>query len=522
MRSQQAQCHSETRTTCDEAGLKLVLVQYHDARQFWVFYKSIKAGENMAKQREQFVSRIGFILAAAGSAVGIGNLVGFPVNAAKSGGAAFLLVYIGFVVFICLPVMIAEMSLGRNTQRNPLGAYNSISNNSRLWGIGGWLAIITPFMIAVFYQVLTVWLLAYFIGAVTGNLDAMAQPGYFSEFIKDSTVFIYLGVLAVLVGVILNSGVQQGIERLAKVLMPALFVMLILLTAFVLTLPNAVIGVQYYLVPDFTKLTPAVINNALGQAFFSLSLGMGILITYGSYVPKRESIVGGAKMVALVDTSVAFFAGLLILPAIFVFNPEINTDELSTSSVSLVFAFLPKIFLSMQTMIGYVGANLVASTFFLLVFFAALTSQVSILQVPISAFQDELKFSRKKSVWCLGASAALLVIASTVSFGMVAYFTEFTSYGGATKSFFDIVIDVFYDTILPLNGFIVCLFVVFKWRRNSFNAELEEGDAGVTQSLTLRYVNFALGSFIPVVLLLVFINTVCVKFFGLSSLLAIF
>ena len=479
-------------------------------------------GEIMANQREQFGSRIGFILAAAGSAVGIGNLVGFPVNAAKSGGAAFLLVYLGFVVFICLPVMIAEMSLGRNTLRNPLGAYNAVSNNNKFWRIGGWLAIVTPFMIAVFYQVLTVWLLAYFIGAVTGNLEAMAQPDYFSTFIKSGSVFIYLGVLTVLIGVILNSGVQQGIERLAKVLMPALFIMLIMLTGFVLTLPNAMSGVEYYLVPDFTKITPSVINNALGQAFFSLSLGMGILITYGSYVAKRESITSGAKMVALVDSSVAFFAGLLILPAIFVFNPEINTDELSTSSVSLVFAFLPKIFLSMQTMVGYIGANLVASMFFLLVFFAALTSQVSILQVPISAFQDELGFSRKKSVWCLGASVALLVIASTVSFGMVAYFTEFTSYGGATKSFFDIIIDVFYDTILPLNGFIVCLFVMYRWKKHNFNAELGEGDEGVSQSLTLRYINFSLATFIPVVLLLVFLNTVSVKFFGLSSLLAIF
>ena len=402
----------------------------------------------MSANREKFGSRLGFILAAAGSAVGIGNLVGFPVNAAKSGGAAFLMVYAAFVVFICLPVMIAEMSLGRHTQRNPLGAYNSVSNNSAVWKIGGWLAIITPFMIAVFYQVLTVWLLAYFVGAVTGNLEAMAQPNYFGNFITDNGVFTYLIVLTILIGVILNSGVQNGIERLAKILMPTLFVMLVLLTLFVLTLDNAFVGVKYYLVPDFDKFTPDVISNALSQAFFSLSLGMGILITYGSYVSRRESIAGGAKMVALVDTSVAFFAGLLILPAIFSFNPDTNTGELSSSSVSLVFTFLPKIFLSLQVTIGYIGANLFASAFFLLVFFAALTSQVSILQVPISAFQDELKFSRLKSVLSLGACAALLVIACTVSFGMVGYFTEFATYGGATKSFFDLVYDVFYDTIL--------------------------------------------------------------------------
>lgn len=331
----------------------------------------------MTGKREEFRSRIGFILAAAGSAVGIGNLVGFPVNAAKSGGAAFLLIYAFFVMFICLPVMMAEMSLGRHTQRNPLGAYNAVSNNNRLWSMGGWLSVITPFMIAVFYQVLTVWLLGYLIGAVSGNLELMAQPDYFGNFINANGIFIYLVVLSLLIGVILNSGVQNGIERLAKVLMPCLFIMLLMLTAFVLTLPNAMSGVQYYLIPEFSKITPEVVNNALGQAFFSLSLGMGILITYGSYVSKRESIASGAKMVATLDTSVAFFAGLLILPAIFSFNPNVNTAELSSSSVSLVFTFLPKIFLSLQDTIGYIGASLFASAFFLSVFFAALTSQIS-------------------------------------------------------------------------------------------------------------------------------------------------
>ncbi len=470
----------------------------------------------MTGAREQFRSKLGFILAAAGSAVGIGNLVGFPVNAAKSGGAAFLLIYAVFVVFLCIPVMMAEMSLGRHTQRNPLGAYKSVANGDKRWGLGGWLALITPFMIAVFYQVLTVWLLGYFIGAATGNLEAMAQPGYFAEFINGNGVFMYLVILTLLIGIILNSGVQNGIERLAKVLMPSLFVMLLALTIFVLTLPNALIGVKYYLIPDISKIGPEVISNALGQAFFSLSLGMGILITYGSYVSNKESISGGAKTVAAVDTAVAFFAGLLILPAIFIFNPATNPDELSSSSVSLVFTFLPKIFLSLQTMVGYFGANLFASVFFLLVFFAALTSQVSILQVPISAFQDELKFSRSKSVWALGITSILLVIACTVSFGRVEFFTLFANYGGADKSFFDLVYDIFYDTILPLNGFIVCLFVAYKWRLARWDDEMAIGDPKFMGSFTHRYVNFALGTFIPVILLAVFVNTVCIKFLGFS------
>ena len=307
---------------------------------------------SMTQPREQFSSRLGFILAAAGSAVGIGNLVGFPVNAAKSGGGAFLLIYALFVVLICIPVMMAEMALGRHTRSNPVGAYNKIAKDKPMWKVGGWLALITPFMIAVFYQVITVWLLAYLLGTVTGNLDVMANDAFFGAFIKSYGVFVYLGLLTLLVGIILNSGVQKGIERLAKLLMPALIIMLVGLALFVLTLPNAMAGVKYYLIPDFSKITPEIVNIALGQAFFSLSLGMGILITYGSYISTKENIVKGAKSVALVDTSVAFFAGLLILPAIFVFNPQVNPEELASSSVSLVFTFLPKIFLSLQSVVG--------------------------------------------------------------------------------------------------------------------------------------------------------------------------
>ena len=467
----------------------------------------------VSQSREQFSSRIGFILAAAGSAVGIGNLVGFPVNAAKSGGGAFLLIYALFVVLVCLPVMMAEMSLGRHTRSNPVGAYNQIANNNSIWKVGGWLALITPFMIAVFYQVITVWLLAYLVGVLTGNLDVMAGEAYFGQFINSNGVFFYLLLLTLLVGVILNSGVQKGIERLAKILMPALFVMLVALIIFVLSLPNAFEGVKYYLVPDITKITPDVVNLALGQAFFSLSLGMGILITYGSYISGKESVAGGAKSVALLDTGVAFCAGLLILPAIFVFNPDINTDDLSSSSVSLVFTFLPKIFLSLQSVVGYVGASILAAVFFLSVFFAALTSQVSILQVPLSAFQDQLKLSRLKSVLMLGLTAAVFVLACTVSFGLMPFFTEFVNYGGATKSFFDLIVDVFYETILPLNGLIVCLFVVYCWKRSKLNTELSIGDDGYSHSFTKEYINFSLSVFIPIILLAVFLNTVLLKFF---------
>ena len=470
----------------------------------------------MSIKREQFGSKIGFILAAAGSAVGIGHLVGFPVNATKNGGAAFLIVYAVFVVLICLPVMLAELSLGRHSQRNPIGAYKRLAPDSKIWQLGGWLSVITPFMIAVFYMVITVWILGYLVGAVFGNLDLLGQANYFNAFITSKQVYFLLVLLTSLIVFILYQGVAEGIERGAKLMMPTLFFMLIGLVIFVLTLDNALSGVKFYLIPDIKKLTPTVLNGALSQAFFSLSLGMGILITYGSYMKQNNNIPASGKMVALADTGVAFLAGLLIIPAIFSFNPNTNTAELSDSSISLIFSFLPKIFLALQSSIGYLGASIVASVFFLLVFFAALTSQVSIMQVPLASLQDELGYSRGKSLVVLCTGAGVLTLCCILSFGDMRFLTEFVNYAGQTKSFFDVIIDVFYDTILPLNGLIICLFVTYKWKKANLDAELELGAPNYKGSLLERYVTFSLSTLIPFILAVIFINTVVLKYFGIS------
>ena len=470
----------------------------------------------MAGSREEFGSRLGFILAAAGSAVGIGNLVGFPVGAAKNGGGAFLLIYALFVFLICLPVMLAEMSVGRHAGKDPLGAYSKLSDGAGHWKLAGWLSIITPFMIAVFYLVITVWIFGYLFESATGNLAALADPAMFGGFINDSTIFIYMVVVLAIVYLILQGGVKEGIEKAAKLMMPALFVMLLALVVFVLTRDNAMAGVEYYLIPDFSKINAAVINGALSQAFFSLSLGMGIMITYGSYINRRADIPGSAKLVALTDTAVAFVAGLMILPAIFSFNPDIDPTQLSESSISMIFTFLPKIFLALQASLGYFGASLVASVFFLLVFFAAITSIVSIFEVPVAALMDEKGVSRKAALGILGLLLVLLGVFCAVSFGMVGFFTEFTSYAGGTKSFFDVVYDVFYDTILPLNGLLICLFVIYRWKKHNFNAELDEGAPNYKGSFFERYVDISLGTFIPVILLLIFVSTVANKYFGVS------
>lgn len=464
-------------------------------------------------KREQFSSSLGFVLAAAGSAVGIGNLVAFPVMASKNGGAAFLIMYAIFVFFICLPVMLAEMSLGRHTRQNPLGAYTEIGQN-RAWRTVGWMSVITPFMIGVFYLVITVWIFGYLAKSVLGQLEQLAAADSFNVFINSNELFIYMLVVIGLTFLILQGGVKQGIEKAARVLMPLLFIMLIALVAYVFTLDNAMLGVKFFLVPEFDKLTGKVLNGALAQAFFSLSLAMGILITYGSYIQKNNDIVQAGKMVAGLSLLVAACSGLLILPAVFSFNPDIQLSELSESSIGMIFMFLPKIFLALQADIGYFGASFIAGFFFLLVFFAALTSLVSIIEVPVASLMDSKGVSRRSALCILGGGMIALAVICALSFGRVELFSNLLSYGGVNKSFFDLVYDIFYETILPLNGLLLCLFVIYRWKKHNFDAEISQGNATFAGSLLQKYVNFSLGTFIPAILALIFINTVSTIFFG--------
>ena len=464
-------------------------------------------------KREQFSSSLGFILAAAGSAVGIGNLVAFPVMASKNGGAAFLIMYAIFVFFICLPVMLAEMSLGRHTRQNPLGAYTQIGQN-RAWRTVGWLSVITPFMIGVFYLVITVWIAGYLGKALLGQLDQLADPAGFGAFINSNELFVYMAIVVGLTFLILQGGVKKGIEKATTILMPTLFIMLILLVIYVLTKENAMLGVKFFLIPDFTKLTGQVLNGALAQAFFSLSLAMGILITYGSYIQKHDNIVSAGKTVAGLSLLVAACSGLLILPAVFSFNPDIQIAELSESSIGMIFMFLPKIFLALQADIGYFGASFIAAFFFLLVFFAAMTSLVSIIEVPVASVMDGKGLSRRKALYSLGGAMVVLAVVCALSFGRIDWLSNVLSYGGNNKSFFDLVYDMFYETILPLNGFLLCLFVVYRWKAQNLDKEIADGNPGFAGTVLQKYVNFSLGTFIPLILLIIFVNTVSTIYFG--------
>ena len=471
----------------------------------------------MSADRGQFSSRLGFILAAAGSAVGLGNLVAFPVMASKNGGAVFLIVYVMFVALICFPVLLAEIAMGRHSRRNPVGAFSALTGGHQGWRWAGKLAILTPFMIAVFYTVVTVWILIYLFRAATGGLTELADPAAFGQMIGSPSIFPWFVLLQIAVFGVLLGGVKGGIERMARVLMPTLAVMLLGLIVFVMTLDDAMLGVRYYLVPDFSRLDGAVISAALNQAFFSLSLGMGIMITYGSYFNREDRIVNSGRMVAIADTSVAFLAGLLILPAIFAFNPATNPDDLSSSSIGLIFSYLPQIFLSMQEVVGYWGASIAAAVFFALVFFAAMTSLVSILEIPISYMIDELCYSRRKAVLIQAGLVSSFAVLAALSFGMSGFLTDFIPYGGAQKSFFDLIADTFSEVILPLVGFFACVVCAWRWR-DGFMQELSVGDEGFRNSALSRYLGFSLRTFVPVVLLFVFINSVAQKYFAVDLL----
>ena len=465
----------------------------------------------MQNNPDQFSSKIGFVLAAAGSAVGIGNLVGFPVAAAKNGGGAFLLLYIFFVLAICLPLILAELSMGRATGKSPMGAFREISKGHKGWVVAGALSLVTPFMIAVFYSVLTVWLLGYLTLVLGGQLDQLATPLYFGGFITKPWIFVYLAAVIAMVIFVLKGGVRDGIEKASRLLMPMLFLMLIGLTAFVLTLPNASAGLKFYFTPQIDRITWSVVNGALSQAFFSLSLGMGILITYGSYLRKQDNLVQSAKMLACTDTGVALVAGLMTLPAIFAIYPNTNPSELSDSSVGLIFSFFPNIFMAMVPQFGYAVSSLIAAIFFLLAFVAAITSLVSIIEVPVAALKAEAKKSRNRSLVLIISGVLLGAVLCALSFGQVKWLSEFAFYSGANKSLFDVLVDVFYDTILPFNGLLICLLVTWQWKRHNMGAEMMTENP---QGWLERYTHFAIAFWIPAILATVFLITVVNKFFS--------
>ena len=442
--------------------------------------------------RGSWNSKIGFILAAAGSAVGLGNIWGFPTQVADNGGAAFILIYLVCCLAVGFPVMVAEFTIGRYTGKNPVGAFRDLSGNSALAKMIGYWGVICGVMILSFYLVLSGWTFGYvmeevfyFFGqsgtaAIFGDLGHGTKNAFFSVLFMTFTVLIITG------------GVSQGIERATKLLMPILILMLILLTSYIFTLDGSMDGLRMYITPDFSTVDTELVLSALGQAFFSLSLGMGALITYGSYLNKKQNLIASAAYVTALDLMIAVLAGLLIIPAMFVaqyggteiFNPE--TGALY-SSVTLVFDVLPEMF----HQLGGLAGALIGITFFTLLGLAALTSTISLLEVPVSYLIDEFGMRRKKAAWSIGVVVALIAV-------VISYET----------SLIDLFVIIFNEIGLPLGGLMICLFLGYFWKAENALKEIRHGFEGVETHWSGKLWSLFITWICPVLIALVLMTTI--------------
>ncbi|TFH38859.1 MAG: sodium-dependent transporter, partial [Bacteroidia bacterium] len=394
--------------------------------------------------REGFSSKVGVIAAAAGSAVGLGNIWRFPYVTGQNGGGAFLLVYLTFILAIGSPVMLAELTIGRRAQKNALGSFKKLAPGKR-WYLIGLMGIVAAFLILAFYSTIAGWTLEYLVQAITNSFDGKSSVDLKNSFEAfQSGIFrplLWQLVFMFLTGYIVFSGVRQGIEKYTKILMPVLLVLIIIICVRSLTLPGAKEGLTFLFKPDFSKITWPVILDALGQAAFSLSIGMGTLITYGSYIPKDNNLPITALQVSAADTLIAVLAGVMIFPAVFAFNID------PAEGFGLVFIVLPNIFEQMA------GGYFFSILFFILLAIAALTSTVSVLEVVVAYFSEELNMSRKRATIIGSVAISFIGIFATLSFGPLGKFKllDRTIFG-----WFDFLSA---NILLPLGAICIVLFV---------------------------------------------------------------
>lgn len=459
--------------------------------------------------RGGFSSRLGFIAAAAGSAVGLGNIWGFPAEVGAGGGGAFVIMYLIFCFILCFPVMVTEIAIGRKTEKNPVGAFNALGYKK--WNFVGKLGILSGFLILSFYNVIAGWAFGYVFEMATSNFAIADQ---FSEFkMQVFKVGGYGLIFMVVTAYVVSKGISGGIEKAAKFLMPALIFMMLGLIIYSLTLKDSGAGVAFYLVPDLTKINGSVIYNALGQAFFSLSLGMGALITYGSYVRKEDNIIGSAALITLADVGVAVMAGMLIFPLLgFITQGDIAGGSIAAAGPDLIFVTLPQVF----EQIGSGGA-IVGAAFFILLCFAALTSTVSLLEVPVAYVVDEKGIKRKRAVWMVAGLIYLIGIPSLLGNGYSGFFTEFITFIGADKptDFLSFIGSIANDTLLPLGGCLIVFFAAHVWKTHNLDEELAIGNPNYKGSFLQKYLNFTISYFAPLALAVIFVLTVLGTFFGI-------
>ncbi len=442
----------------------------------------------MQNKRGEWSSKIGFIFAAAGSAIGLGNIWRFPYVVGENGGAAFVMLYIFFVVIIGLPYMLAEFALGRSAQRNPAGAIQQLNPGSK-WKWIGLFGILTGTGILSFYGVIAGWTVGYVYKMATSDV------GGFREFIADpvAVTLLFAGFL-VLTTLIVYGGVSKGIERWAKILMPLLLVLLVALIIYANTLDGSGKGLSFYLYPDLTKITGRTVLAALGQAFFSLSLGMGLMVTYGSYISKRDNILSSSLYIVLFDTAIAIMAGLIIFPALFALgkNPAAGPE--------LIFVVFPQLFAEIP------GGLYVGSVFFILLSVAALTSTISLLEVPVSYFVDEYRAKRHHIVWWVALFVFIIGLPSALSQGSVDFFTNFGLIPDYLTSpdFLSQMSFFFGDFSLAFGALMLSIFMGWIWGADKAAAELEIGSPGFRR-IRKAWI-FLVRYFIPAVVFLILLN----------------
>lgn len=401
--------------------------------------------KNHNHKRSTFSGKLGFVLSAAGASVGLGNIWRFPYLAAKYGGGIFLLIYILLALTFGYTMIMAETSIGRMTKKSPVGAYAGFGRSKWL-SFGGWINAVIPLLIVPYYSVIGGWVIKYLVGYLTGNGSALAADGYFSTFISDgfSTEICFLIFAGITLGII-YAGVRNGIERVSKFMMPILVVLSVMIAVYSMTRPGAVRGIQYFLVPNLKNFSWMTVVTAMGQMFYSLSIAMGILITFGSYMKKDISIEGSAEHVEIFDTAIAIMAGLMIIPAVFAFSGG-DPDTLQAGP-ALMFITIPKVFanMGMGTFVGVL--------FFILVLFAALTSSIALTESSVSTIEDELGWSRKKSTLLVAVVMVILGTLSCLGYGPLA---SVTIIGMQFLDFFDFMTN---SVMMPIAAIATCLLV---------------------------------------------------------------
>ena len=401
------------------------------------------------QNRSSFSGKLGFVLSAAGASVGLGNIWRFPYLAAKYGGGIFLLIYIVLALTFGYTMIMAETALGRMTHKSPVSAYGAFAKPGRkngFLGFGGWINAVIPVLIVPYYSVIGGWVIKYLVEYLLGNGHALAADGYFGAFISNGlSAELCFIVFALATLFVIYAGVRNGIERVSRLMMPVLVVLSVLIAGYSVTRPGALAGVKYFLVPNFENFSWMTVVTAMGQMFYSLSIAMGILITFGSYMKKDVSIEGSTETVEIFDTAIAVMAGLMIIPAIFAFSG--SESATLQAGPSLMFITIPKVFDSMGL------GTAVGILFFVLVLFAAMTSSIALTESAVSTFQDELGWSRKKSTVLMGAVMITLGSLSSLGYGPLA---NVTLLGMQFLDFFDFLTN---SVMMPIAAISICLLV---------------------------------------------------------------